>query len=118
MKINIVPYNNEWPLLFEKIKKEIKKSIDDNEIIIEHVGSTSVNNLASKPIIDILIGVGSNKLDMYIKPIKDLGYMHIKEYEIEAISDKWHDDFEKVRILNKACEKYQKVYKDGTFLAV
>ena len=40
MKINIVPYNDEWPLLFETIKKEIKKSIIDNDIIIEHIGST------------------------------------------------------------------------------
>ena len=46
--------------------------------------AASVNNLASKPIIDILIGVGSNELDMYIKPIKNLGYIHIKEYEIET----------------------------------
>ena len=84
MKINIVKYNNEWPVLFETIKKEIKKIIDDNEIIIEHVGSTSVYNLASKPIIDILIGVGSSDLDMYIKPIKNLGYTYIKEYEIET----------------------------------
>ena len=83
MKINIVPYNDEWPLLFETIKKEIK-SIIDNKIIIEHIGSTSVHNLASKPIIDILIGVGSNELDMYVKPIKNLGYTHIKEYEIET----------------------------------
>ena len=83
MKIKIVPYNDEWPLLFETIKKEIKKSIDDNEIIIEHIGSTSVYSLASKPIIDILIGVSSDKLDLYIKPIKNLGYTHIKEYEIE-----------------------------------
>ena len=84
MKINIVEYNNEWPVLFETIKKEIKKIIDNNEIIIEHVGSTSVYNLASKPIIDILIGVDSNDLDMYIKPIKNLGYTYIKEYEIET----------------------------------
>ena len=56
MKINIVPYNAEWPLLFERIKKEIKKSIVDNDVIIEHIGSTSVKNLDSKPIIDILIG--------------------------------------------------------------
>ena len=82
MKINITPYNDKWPLLFETIKKEIK-SIIDNEVIIEHIGSTSVKNLASKPIIDILIGVGSNELDMYIKPIKNLGYTYIKAYEIE-----------------------------------
>ena len=84
MKINIVPYNDEWPLLFETIKKEIKKSIVDNDVIIEHIGSTSVKNLDSKPIIDILIGVGSNGLDMYIKPIKNLGYTYIKDYEIET----------------------------------
>ena len=83
MKINIVPYNNEWPLLFETIKKEIKKSIVDNDVIIEHIGSTSVKNLDSKPIIDILIGVSSNELDKYIEPIKNLGYTHIKEYEIK-----------------------------------
>ena len=84
MKINIVPYNDEWPLLFETIKKEIKKSIVFNKVIIEHIGSTSVYNLASKPIIDILIGVRSNKLDKYIEPIKNLGYTHIKEYETET----------------------------------
>ena len=84
MKIKIIPYNDDWPLLFETIKKEIKKIIIDNEIIIEHIGSTSVYNLASKPIIDILIGVGSNGLDMYIKPIKNLGYTYIKDYEIET----------------------------------
>ena len=84
MKINIVPYNDEWPLLFETIKKEIKKSIVDNDVIIEHIGSTSVKNLDSKPIIDILIGVSSNELDKYIDPIKNLGYTYIKEYEIET----------------------------------
>tara|TARA_B100000963_G_scaffold165822_1_gene144027 strand:- start:629 stop:781 length:153 start_codon:yes stop_codon:yes gene_type:complete len=48
MKINIVPYNDEWPLLFETIKKEIKKSIGDNDFFIEHIGSTSVKNFDSK----------------------------------------------------------------------
>ena len=86
MKINIVPYNDELPLLFETIKKEIKKSIVDNDVIIEHIGSTSVKNLDSKPIIDILIGVSTNELDKYIEPIKNLGYTHIKEYEIEIPS--------------------------------
>ena len=96
MKIKIIPYNDEWPLLFETIKKEIKKIIIDNEIIIEHIGSTSVYNLASKPIIDILIGVGSNELDMYIKPIKNLGYTYIKDYEIETPNRRFFF-FEKIK---------------------
>ena len=84
MKIKIVPYNYKWPFLFEKIKCEIKKSIVHNDITIEHIGSTSVKDLASKPIIDILIGISSKELNNYIDPIKNLGYTYIKEYEIET----------------------------------
>ena len=87
MKINIVPYNDEWPLLFETIKKEIKKSIVDNDVIIEHIGSTSVKNLDSKPIIDILIGVSSNELDKYIDPIKNLGYKYIKVCRARSMNE-------------------------------
>ena len=84
MKIKIVPYNDKWSFLFEKIKNELKRSIGHNDITIEHIGSTSVKNLASKPIIDILIGINSKELDDYIDPIKNLGYTYIKEYEIET----------------------------------
>ena len=84
MKIKIVPYNDKWSFLFEKIKNELKRSIGQNDITIEHIGSTSVKNLASKPIIDILIGINSKELDDYIDPIKNLGYTYIKEYEIET----------------------------------
>ena len=84
MKIKIESYNNSWPYLFEEIKYKIKNKIRKDNITIEHIGSTSIKNLASKPIIDVLIGVSSDKLDNYIDPIKNLGYTHIKEYEIET----------------------------------
>ena len=82
MKINIVPYNDEWPLLFEKIKKEIKKSIVDNDVIIEHIGSTAVKNLASKPIIDILIGIDQlSRLDDTIHLVEKIGFKYVSKYE-------------------------------------
>ena len=84
MKIKIVPYNDKWPFLFEKIKHEIKKSIGKDKITIEHIGSTSVKDLASKPVIDVLIGISSQELDNYIDPIKNLGYTYIEEYEKET----------------------------------
>ena len=43
-------------------------------------------------------------------------------FDFEKGRHKWAEvakaisNFEKVKILNKACEKYQKVYKDGTRL--
>ena len=89
MRIKIVPYNEKWPYLFEKIKYEIKKSIFQDDIIIEHIGSTSVKDLASKPIIDILIGIKSEELDNYIDPIKNLGFTYVKEYEIETPNRKF-----------------------------
>tara|TARA_B100001250_G_scaffold413967_1_gene450005 strand:- start:2046 stop:2552 length:507 start_codon:yes stop_codon:yes gene_type:complete len=81
MKIRIEKYNDNWPYLFKKIKSRIKNSIGQYDAIIKHIGSTSVKGLASKPIIDILIGVRHNSLDDYINPIKNLGFSYIKEYE-------------------------------------
>ena len=42
-----------WRSAFEKIKGEIKESIGDLIIGIEHVGSTSIEGMSAKPCIDI-----------------------------------------------------------------
>lgn len=58
MKVKISAYNTEWPDQFEAIKKELDSDLNDGQarcVSIEHVGSTSVPELAAKPIIDILI---------------------------------------------------------------
>ena len=81
MKIKIESYSNSWPHLFEELKYKIRCKLKKYDITIEHIGSTSVKNLASKPIIDILIGVSSEELDNYIEPIIDLGFTYIKKYE-------------------------------------
>ena len=83
MRVKIEKYNKEWPNIFEKIKHKLIHKINKHNISIEHIGSTSVKNLASKPIIDILIGIKKKELDDYISPIKDLGFSYIKEYEKE-----------------------------------
>ena len=83
MKIRLVGYNKKWAKDFLDIRKKIEKNVN-SEIIIEHIGSTAVRQIkVAKPIIDILIGVSSDELDKYIDPIKNLGYTHINEYEIE-----------------------------------
>jgi len=42
----------------------------------------------------------------------------IEEYEVKTVSGAWRDNFEKVKILSEECKKYQRVYKDGTYLAI
>tara|TARA_B100000959_G_C14817319_1_gene556355 strand:+ start:286 stop:795 length:510 start_codon:yes stop_codon:yes gene_type:complete len=84
MRIFIEEYNTEWAKDFSILKAKLtKKLLSKKTIEIEHIGSTSVINLASKPVIDVLIGVPKDNLDNFIKPITDLGFFYVKEYEKE-----------------------------------
>jgi len=74
----IVEYDNEWPLSFLKIKKELSNNLS-SFINIEHVGSTSIKGMCGKPIIDVVIVVKDN--NSFIKTKNELeekfGYFHI-----------------------------------------
>ena len=61
MKITIAPYNPDWPLYFEKLKTELSHILKKLNPVVEHIGSTSVPGLAAKPIIDISVGIESEK---------------------------------------------------------
>lgn len=52
--IEVVPYDHTWKKEFAKIEPAVKGWIGDLLVGIEHVGSTSVEGLAAKPIIDRL----------------------------------------------------------------
>jgi GrpB-like predicted nucleotidyltransferase (UPF0157 family) len=56
--IRIMPYNPEWKMFFEQEKELIAKALGENVALnIEHFGSTSVEGLAAKPTIDILVEI-------------------------------------------------------------
>lgn len=55
--IQLNPYDEKWPALFEREKERILKILKDKALMIEHIGSTSVPGLMAKPIIDILLVV-------------------------------------------------------------
>ncbi len=80
--IVIEPYNPEWPRLYEQAKAEICAAVGQYLTAIEHIGSTSVPGLPSKPIIDVLAGVAS--LDIVVQciaPLAAIGYIYKPEYE-------------------------------------
>ncbi len=52
-KIEVVPYNPIWTEEFKKSKKFYEELLSGLEIIVEHVGSTSIIGLSAKPILDI-----------------------------------------------------------------
>ena len=55
IRIKLSPYNCQWQNDFVKIKNQLGDRLKD--AAIEHIGSTSIKGLISKPIIDILVGI-------------------------------------------------------------
>lgn len=75
--IIIEPYNSNWPKLAEAEIKAIKGiSSQLSHVSIEHLGSTAVPGLSSKPVIDIFIAVKSiEEANQWIKPLETLAYV-------------------------------------------
>ena len=59
-EVSIVPYDPAWPRMFEEEKKHLNGCFPRDLIRrIEHFGSTAIPGLAAKPIVDMLVEVGS-----------------------------------------------------------
>ncbi len=69
--VSIVPYDSEWPSLFETEADFLRRILPQRLLRrIEHFGSTAVPALAAKPIIDLLIEVTSlEETQEHIVPI-------------------------------------------------
>ncbi len=92
----VLPYDPKWKNDFEKIKQELVNAIGDLIVCIEHVGSTSVEGLSAKPIIDIDVVISDYSVfDSIVSKLSTIGYFHvgdleIKEREVFKYSDKPH----------------------------
>lgn len=75
--IIVLPYNNEWKAEFLKIGKLIRDSLGEKAIRIDHIGSTSIEGLDAKPIIDIQVTVHSlEPIEIYKEQFEKIGYHH------------------------------------------
>ena len=83
-RVTVVPYNEQWKTDFETIKKQILLVAEDLIIAVEHIGSTAVEGLASKPIIDIDIVIKDYSVfDTLVERLATLGYIHEGNLGIE-----------------------------------
>jgi len=74
-EIIIEDYNSNWPKQFEKEKEKLQEILADKIIAIEHIGSTAVEGLGAKPILDIAIGVNDlNVVSEFVKLLEPIGY--------------------------------------------
>ena len=83
MKVKLEKHDPKWKSLFEIEKKKLFNVLGSKGIKIEHIGSTSIDDICSKPVIDIMIGVeGEKQLDSNITKIISIGYTYMQKYEI------------------------------------
>ena len=78
-------YNTNWEKEFNQIAAVIKTALPGMNIQIEHIGSTSIQGLAAKPIIDMDIVYEDPKLFTPIKKgLEQIGYYHNGDQGIEG----------------------------------
>lgn len=81
-QIIIADYDAQWPIIFDRLQQRIMDAAQGRIIRIEHIGSTSVPNLAAKPVIDLMPGVQSlADADACVDIMIGLGYTYIQKYE-------------------------------------
>jgi len=85
-------YNPEWIVWFERLRTFFEDKLGPNIIRIEHVGSTSIPGIISKPIIDFDIVIYISDFNVVRSILETIGYVHqgdlgIPEREAFTIND-------------------------------
>lgn len=74
--IVLAEYDPGWPVLYEREAARIQRTLGDRVRLLEHVGSTSVPDLAAKPRIDILLVVPDSADEpAYVPAMEAAGYV-------------------------------------------
>jgi GrpB-like predicted nucleotidyltransferase (UPF0157 family) len=70
-----------WPIAFATEVERLRAAVGDHFSVIEHVGSTAIDGMRAKPIVDMMAAVASlDAARALISPIEALGY----EYRPDA----------------------------------
>jgi GrpB-like predicted nucleotidyltransferase (UPF0157 family) len=73
----VVPYEEEWPKLFNDVGRRLRYELGDLVLRVDHVGSTSVPGLDAKPVIDVQVSVASfEALDAFRLPLERAGFVY------------------------------------------
>ena len=84
MPVNVVPYNPQWKDWYEELREPIWKEVRELAIDIIHVGSTSVEGMSAKPVIDIDIVIDDwSKFAAITQRLNKLGYLHVGDLGIK-----------------------------------
>ncbi len=76
----------EWKELYKQEEVLLKSLIGDHIVDVEHIGSTAIDGIHAKPMIDILVGVQSfeDVAKFEKERLKEHGYYHLARVQIEG----------------------------------
>lgn len=83
--IEIVEANTNWPNEFTEAAQNIRAIVGNTALRIDHIGSTSVPDLAAKDVIDIQITVDSLANQEVIGLLVSEGYRHIERIQNDLL---------------------------------
>jgi GrpB-like predicted nucleotidyltransferase (UPF0157 family) len=79
----IVPYDPRWAERYLSEEAAIRSALGPELARIEHIGSTSVPGLASKPVLDLLLNVRSpHRQETHLPMLRELGYDHEPQFDL------------------------------------
>ena len=74
--VKLVPHQREWDKNAALTIKTLKYLLGDAAIDIQHIGSTAIEGICAKPIIDIVIGVQKlNDIQPYVEVLQERGFV-------------------------------------------
>ena len=78
-------YDSAWKQSYESEKELISSILGDNLVAIDHIGSTAVEGLSAKPIIDIMPVVKDlEEADRVSDAFQKIGYEYLGEFGIHG----------------------------------
>ena len=99
-EIRLEPYNPEWKDEFLRVKYDLLNHTDLQASRIEHIGSTAIEGMSAKPIIDIVTGIDYlEKVDKTLfKGLEKAGFLRLKvSRPNEIVLAKFTDDTYKIK---------------------
>jgi GrpB-like predicted nucleotidyltransferase (UPF0157 family) len=83
-KVEVVPHDPQWRSIFHTESKYIANALGENAIAIHHIGSTAIETIYAKPIIDFLVEVQDiHRVDDRNLAMESIGYEVMGEFGIE-----------------------------------
>lgn len=118
-RVELVAYDAGWPEIFCELRDDILSALGSSTSTLEHVGSTSVPGLASKPVIDIVLLVKDSATEeTYIPQLVAAGFLHhLREpgwFEHRLLKHKVHQV--NLHVFTAGCEEATRMIRFRDYL--